>query len=306
MTKTMTKSLRLAVMALGLAITAPVTAYAAGGGEHHIEKQAWTFGGFRGQYDAQQLQRGFQVYKEVCAACHGLSRVAFRSLAEPGGPLFPEEAVKALAAEWPNQIAEKTEAGESAVVVKDKDGKVTGFKYATRPARLADPILGPYKNEAEARAAQNGALPPDLSLITRARNVHNTAPWYKHVFLMMRDIAIGYQEGGADYLYALMTGYHEAPKTVTVAEGMNYNTAFPGNQIAMPNVLDGGPVTYGENAGAKASQQQNARDVAAFLSWAADPSLDQRKRIGWQVMLYLLITTVLLFIGKRRIWAKMH
>lgn len=291
MMKTMTKSLRLAAMALGLAITAPAAGIAGGGGEHHIEKQAWTFGGFRGQYDAQQLQRGFQVYKEVCAACHGLSRVPFRSLAEKGGPMFPEEAVKALAAEWPNKIV---------------DGPNDEGKMFERPARLADPILGPYKNDNEARAAQNGALPPDLSLITRARNVHNTAPWYKHIFLMMRDIAVGYQEGGADYLFALMTGYHEAPKGVVVADGMNYNTAFPGNQIAMPNVLDGGPVTYAETAGAKASQEQNARDVAAFLSWAADPSLDQRKRIGWQVMLYLLVTTVLLYIGKRRLWAKFH
>ncbi len=291
MTKTMTKSLRLAALALGLAITAPAAGIAAGGGAHHIEKQPWTFAGFRGQYDSQQLQRGFQVYKEVCASCHGLSRVAFRSLAEPGGPMFPEEAVKALAADWPNKIV---------------DGPNDEGKMFERPARLADPILGPYKNEKEARAAQNGALPPDLSLITRARNVHNSAPWYKHIFLMMADIGKGYQEGGADYLYALMTGYHEAPKDVVVADGMNYNTAFPGNQIAMPNVLDGGPVTYAETAGAKASQEQNARDVAAFLSWAADPSLDQRKRIGWQVMLYLLVTTVLLYIGKRRLWAKFH
>lgn len=292
MTTTMTKSLRLAVAAFGLAIAAPVTAaFAGGGGEHHIERQEWSFGGFLGQYDKQQLQRGFQVYKEVCSACHGLSRVAFRSLAEPGGPEFPEEAVKALAASWPNQIV---------------DGPNDDGKMFDRPARLADTIQGPYKNEKEARAAQNGALPPDLSLITRARNVHNSAPWYKHIFLMARDIALGYQEGGADYLTALMTGYHEAPHGFTVADGMNYNAAFPGNQIAMPNVLDGGPVAYEEGAGAKSSQAQNAKDVAAFLAWAADPTLNDRKRIGWQVMLYLLITTILLYVGKRRIWAAAH
>lgn len=291
MTMTMTKSLRLAAAALGLALAAPATAFAAGGGEHHIERQKWAYGGFFGQYDKQQLQRGFQVYKDVCSACHGLSRVAFRSLAEPGGPEFPEEAVKALAAAWPNQIV---------------DGPDDSGKMFERPARLADPIRGPYKNEQEARAAQNGALPPDLSLITRARNVHNTAPWYKHIFLMGRDIARGYQEGGSDYLYALMTGYHEAPKGFALADGMSYNTAFPGNQIAMPNVLDGGPVAYEANAGAKASQAQNAADVTAFLAWAADPSLNERKRLGWQVMLYLLITTLLLYVGKRRIWASAH
>lgn len=291
MTKTMTKSLRLAAVALGLAVAAPAAGFASEGAGHHIEKQPWVFGGFKGQYDKQQLQRGFQVYKEVCSACHGLSRVAFRTLAQPGGPEFPEEAVKALAAEWPNQIT---------------DGPNDEGKMFERPARLADPIRGPYKNEKEARASQNGALPPDLSLITRARNVHNTAPWYKHIFLMARDVAAGYQEGGADYLYALMTGYHEAPAGFQVADGMNYNMAFPGNQIAMPNVLDGGPVAYQEGAGATASQEQNARDVAAFLSWAADPSLNDRKRLGWMVMLYLAITTVLLYIGKRRIWAKFH
>jgi cytochrome c1 len=212
-------------------------------------------------------------------------------LVEKGGPEFPEEAVKTLAAEWPNQVT---------------DGPDDSGKLFQRPARLSDPILGPYKNEKEARAAQNGALPPDLSLITRARNTHNEAAWPMHVLLMAKDVFTGYQEGGANYLYALMTGYKDAPEGFQLGEGMNYNAAFPGHQIAMPNVLDGGPVAYQEGAGATASMEQNAKDVSAFLNWAADPTLNQRKRLGWQVMLYLLITTILLFFAKKRIWAKYH
>ncbi len=295
MTKTLTTSLGLAatVAVAGTLLLSP--AQAAGGGGHHIEHQPWSFAGIFGLYDKEQLQRGFRVYKEVCSACHGLKRVYFRNLVEPGGPVFNEEAVKALAAEWPNQIT---------------DGPNDEGAMFQRPARLSDPILGPYKNDKEARAAQNGALPPDLSLITRARNTHNEAPWYLHVFLMARDVFTGYQEGGANYLYALLTGYHEAPEGFQLSDGMNHNVAFPGNQIAMPNVLDGGPVDYADGQekydGPKASQQQNAADVTAFLAWAADPSLNERKQTGWVVMLYLLITTILLYFGKKRIWAKYH
>ena len=296
MTKTLTKSLGFAAaVALAGAVAVTPAISAESGGEHHIAHQQWSFAGFFGHYDKDQLQRGFRVYKDVCAACHGLSRVAFRNLVEKGGPEFPEDSVKALAAEWPNQIT---------------DGPDDEGKMFQRPAKLSDRILGPYKNEKEARAAQNGALPPDLSLMTRARNTHNEAAWPMHILLMARDIATGYQEGGANYVYALLTGYHEAPAGFKLADGMNYNVAFPGNQIAMPNVLDGGPVNYADGQekyeGPKASQEQNARDVSAFLSWAADTSLNERKRIGWQVMLYLLITTILLFVAKKRLWAKFH
>lgn len=295
MTKTLTKSLGIAAAAALAGVLAVAPAQAGGGGGQHIEHQTWSFGGVGGHYDKAQLQRGFRVYKEVCSACHGLKRVYFRNLSEPGGPEFPEEAVKALAAEWPNQIT---------------DGPNDEGKMFDRPARLSDPIRGPYKNDNEARASQNGALPPDLSLITRARNTHNEASWPMHVLLMARDIFTGYQEGGANYLYALLTGYHEKPEKVTLSDGMNYNVAFPGNQIAMPNVLDGGPVNYADGQekydGPAPSLEQNARDVTAFLAWAADPSLNERKRIGWVVMLYLLITTVLLYLGKRRLWSKFH
>ena len=262
---------------------------------HEIERQHWAFGGFNGQFDQAQLQRGFQVYKEVCSACHGLSRLSFRNLAEPGGPGFPEDAVKTLAAEWPNQIPEMNDAGE----VAGKDGQLL-----KRAPRLSDPMLGPYLNEKAARAAQNGALPPDLTIIAKARNVHREVHWLIHPFLMLGDIVRGYQEGGADYTYALLTGYKDAPADVKVSDGMSYNTAFPGHQLAMPAPLAEGSVTYQD--GTKGTVENYARDVVAFLAWSADPSLNQRKRIGWQVMLYLLVTTFLLYLGKKRIWSKLH
>lgn len=274
--------------AVALLIGAAIAPAAHAAGDHiHIERQTWSFGGFTGQYDAAQLQRGFQIYKDVCAACHGLKRVRFRNLFEPGGPEFPEEAVKALAAEWPYKIV---------------DGPDDEGKMFEREPKAFDPIVGPFKNDNEARAAQNGALPPDLSLVAKARNVEYTGTWWAHPFSMLRDIATSYQEGGADYLYALLTGYTEPPAGVTVAEGMYYNAAFPGHQIAMPPPLaKDNFITYQDNTG---SLEQNARDLSAFLAWAADPSLSTRKRTGWLVMLYLLVTTGLLYAAKRRLWAK--
>ncbi len=261
------------------------------GGEHAIERQPWSFTGFSGQYDRAQLQRGFQIYQQVCSACHGLKRVRFRNLAEPGGPQFPEAAVKALATAWPYQIS-----GE----LDDQGNPID------RLPGLADPIIGPYKNDVQARAAQNGALPPDLSLIVKARNVESHAGWYSQWLWMLRDMAIGYQEGGADYLYALLTDYHDAPADVQMNEGMYYNLAFPGNQLAMPPPLaKDNFIEYQPEAGVKGSLEQNAHDVTAFLAWAADPSLDSRKELGWQVLLYLAITTVLLYLVKRQIWARL-
>ncbi|HEY8193871.1 MAG TPA: cytochrome c1 [Hyphomicrobium sp.] len=305
----------------------PVAALAAETGhETQIVRQPWSFTGFTGQFDKAQLQRGFQIYKEVCSNCHSLKRLSFRNLSQPGGPEFPAASVKALAAAWPNKIT---------------DGPNDEGKMFERPALPSDPILGPYKNDKEARAAQNGALPPDLSLMARARAVERNPPWYIHPFLMLGDILKGYQEGGADYIYAVMTGFEDAApaykrdsqgrliaagdqvskddKSVErcasivagedgkpdmcnpLYDGKYYNVAFPGHQISMPPPLADGAVTYQDGTPPKLDNY--AHDVAAFLSWAADPTLDQRKRIGWQVILYLIVTTALLYIGKRRIWS---
>ncbi len=293
-------STRLAFSLTGLALGAAVAASSilavpagpafAAGGHQEVHRHHWSFSGFFGQYDKTQLRRGFQVYKEVCAACHGLDRVKFRNLVEDGGPEFDEEAVKVLAAEWANQIT---------------DGPNEEGEMFQRPAKLSDPIKGPWKNENEARSINNGAYPLDLSLIARARTYEVGDPWYQQIIRMGGEILTGYEENGDDYIYSLLTGYSEPPEGFKLGEGLSYNKAYPGNQIAMAQPIpEGGGVEYQENAGATSSLEQNAEDVTAFLAWAADPHLNTRKQIGWQVMLYLLITTVLLYLGKRRIWAR--
>lgn len=280
-----------AIMATVISLVATAPVFAAG--DHvpqHVERLDWSFAGVGGQYDRAQLQRGFQVFQQVCTACHGLKYVRFRNLSESGGPQFPVEAVKGLAASWPYQIT---------------DGPNDEGKMIERLPGLADPIVGPYKNDQEARAVQGGALPPDLSLIVKARTVESHAPWYTHWFWMLADIATGYEEAGANYLYALLTGYEEAPAGAEMGEGMYYNRAFPGHQLAMaPPLSNDNFIEYQPDAGAKGSLDQNAKDLTAFLSWAADPSLDARKKLGWQVLLYLFITTLLLYAVKKRVWAR--
>lgn len=286
-----TKRAAVAVLAvtigLGLGLGTTQT-QAADEGHAQIAPQPWTFAGVRGHFDDAQLQRGFRVYTEVCARCHSIKRIAFRNLAEAGGPGFPEAAVKSLAATYQ-------------VDTINDEGKVV-----KRPATLADAIPSPYKSEQEARFAQNGALPPDLSLIARARAVETDTPFYLAPLRMVTDIARGYQEGGSDYIYAYLTGYGDPPGDMKLADFMNYNKAFSGHQTAMPNPFLGGDgfVKYDDDT--PATIDNYARDVTAFLSWAADPTLEQRKRTGLLVLLYLLVTAVLLGLAKRRIWREMH
>ena len=280
------KTLR-AIFAAGLLAT---TAHAASAAEAvHIERQNWPFAGFFGTFDRAQLQRGFQVYTEVCSSCHELNRISYRNLSQPGGPEFPEDAVKALAA--------------AAQVEDGPDDSGAMFK---RPGLLSDRLPKIYANEKEARSIHNGAYPPDLSLMARARNTENVAPWYIHPFLMLRDIAVGYQEGGADYIYALLTGYKEPPQGFEVMEGMHYNAAFPGHQIAMANPFAGGDGQVQYQDGTPSTVENYARDVAAFLSWTAEPRLEERKRIGWMVILYLVITAALLYVAKKRLWSTLE
>ena len=263
------------------------TGVLAAGGEIDIPRNTWSFSGIGGQYDKAQLQRGFQVYREVCASCHGLNRLAFRNLAEPGGPEFPIDAVKALAAEY------------EVDALPNEDGEVN-----KRPATLADRFPPLYANEQEARSIHNGALPPDLSLIAKARGAPYVGPWYAHPGAMLWDIINGYQEGGADYIVALLKGYKVPPHHVEMSEGMAYNEYYPGHQIAMANpfTVGNGQVEY-QNPETPVTVEQYSKDIAAFLSWASDPTLNQRKQIGWQVLVYLLFTAILLYIAKRRIWA---
>ena len=275
------KALGGAALALSIAISA---AHAAGDAIH-IERRPWTFSGINGYFDNNQLQRGFQVYKEVCASCHGMKRIAFRNLAEPSGPGFPEEGVKNLAASY-----------------KVDDVPNDQGKILKRPARLSDYLPSPFSNEQEARAANNGALPPDLSIMAKARGVEMDRPFYAVPGGMLKDIVTGYQEGGADYIYALLMGYAKEPTGMKMSDGMSYNVAFPGHQIAMVKPLNDGQVKYSD--GTPATVDRYAQDVTSFIAWASDPTLEDRKRIGKMVLIYLLITSVLLYFAKKRLWAK--
>jgi cytochrome c1 len=276
---------RLTVAALAIA-TLPLMAHAAGDAPK-IERQSWSFAGFFGRFDQNQLQRGFQVYKDACAQCHGISRIDFRNLAQPGGPVFNADAVKGLAATY-----EVTDG-------PNDDGKM--FK---RAGRLSDKIPGPYANEKEARAVHNGAYPPDLTLITKARGLEYHGTVWAHPFHLLKDVIFSYQEAGADYVYALLTGYVAPPADFKLAGGMNYNSAFAGHQISMPPPLTEGAVKYQD--GTPATVEQMARDVVAFLFWAGEPKHDERKRMGLLVIFYLVITAGLLYGAKKRIWKDAH
>jgi ubiquinol-cytochrome c reductase cytochrome c1 subunit len=279
-----------AVVLLAAAAAGGKPASAAGDTHVHIARQPWSFSGFLGKFDEAQLQRGFKVYVDACARCHGLKRIAFRNLVETGGPSFPEEAVKSLA----NTYQVDAEPNDQGKIVK-------------RPAILVDHLPSPFKNEQEARAALNGALPPDLSIIAKARGIESNSPFYMVPWNMLVDIVTGYQEAGPDYIYAYLTGYKDPPADVKVPDLMNYNEAFPTpHMTAMPNPFAGGDgfVKYDDDT--PRTVENYARDVTAFLAWAADPRLEERKRLGLMVTVYLLITAILLYFAKRRVWSKVH
>ena len=221
-----------------------------------------------GKFDRQQLQRGFQVYKEVCSACHSLHQVAFRDLQDLG---FSEAEVKAIAKGWATEVPSiNPDTGEA----------------ATRKGTPADKIPAPYANEVAARAANNNALPPDLSLMTKARH------------------------DGPAYVYSLLTGYAQQPAELLkqfpeakTPEGLHFNPYFANLNIAMPQPLTSDDqVTYSD--GTKASVDQMAKDVSAFLIWTAEPKLDKRKQTGWAVLGFLLFATVLAYMAYRNIWAE--
>ncbi len=223
----------------------------------HVE---FSFEGPFGTYDRGALQRGYQVYKEVCSACHSMNLVHFRNLAEPGGPGFTPEEVKYLAQGY---------------TYPDLDDKGEAIE---RPGLPSDRFKNPFPNPLAAKAANNGALPPDLSLMAKAR------------------------EGGPAYIYSLLSGYGETPPAdVVVPDGLYYNPYFPGGNLAMPQPISDGQVTYAD--GTAATVPQMAKDVATFLMWAAEPRLEERHELGLQVMIYLSIFAVLLYLAYRKLWA---
>ena len=227
-----------------------------------IARQSWSFTPPFGTFDNAQLQRGFQVYKEVCASCHSMRLLSYRNLGEPGGPEFSPKAVEVLASQ-----------------VQVSDGPNEKGEMFQRPAQPSDRFRSPFANDQLARVANNGALPPDLSVMAKAR------------------------PGGPDYIYALLTGYHPAPQGFELAQGMHYNEAFPGHQIAMPPLLSDGVIAYTD--GTKPTVDNYARDVSAYLMWAAEPKLEERHKTGARVMIFLIVFVVIMYLAKRTVWARL-
>ncbi|KIZ47928.1 MULTISPECIES: cytochrome c1 [Rhodopseudomonas] len=244
--------------------------------------QEWSFAGPFGKFDRAQLQRGFKVYKEVCSACHSMKLLSYRNLADPGGPGFTKEQAAAVAAE--------------ATV---KDGPNDAGEMFERPGRLADPFHSPFPNEMAARAANGGAAPPDMTLLAKARSYERGFPQFIFDFFSM------FQEQGPNYIDALLQGYVDPPpEGFTLPDGSYYNKYFPGHSIKMPPPISDGQVTYED--GSPETLPQYAKDVASFLMWTAEPHLEARKKLGLQVMIFLLILSGLLYFTKKRIWADAH
>jgi len=279
--KTILKGFAAAV--LGLALAGPVVAAEEGGTPHYPinapRQQSWSFSGPFGTYDRGQLQRGLKVYREACAACHSMDLVAFRTLEDLG---YSDAQVRALAAEYTIQ-----------------DGPNADGDMFERPGLPSDRFPSPFANHEQAAASNNGAAPPDFSLIAKARGVTRGFPTF------VLDIFTQYAENGPDYIYSVLTGYQDAPEDVTVQDGTYYNPYFiAGPALAMPPPLSDEQVTYDDDA--PQTVEQYARDVSAFLMWAAEPHLEARKQTGFVVMVFLVLFGGLVYLTKRKIWSDVH
>jgi ubiquinol-cytochrome c reductase cytochrome b/c1 subunit len=271
---TMTRSFIALSLAAGVSLAA-LPAAAQEAASPPPPRQSWSFAGPFGKYDEAQLQRGFKIYREVCSNCHSMNFLSFRNLADPGGPGFSEAQAAAVAAEYK---------------ISDVDDKGQPIERAGRPA---DYFPAPFPNAAAAAAA-NGVAPPDMSTLAKARGYTRGFPWF--IF----DIFTQYQELGPDYIHGILTGYEKAPKDFKLPSGGHYNKYFPGHNIAMPQPLQDGQVTYDD--GTPQTLDQYAKDVAAFLMWASEPKLDQRHRVGFQVIIFLIVLAGLLYFTKKKVW----
>jgi len=245
------RSLLAGVFAAGL-LAAPAIAQ-----EDEMPNEKWSFNGVFGTFDLAAAQRGYQVYANVCANCHSMQMLHYRDLSGIG---LDAAEIKAIAAgiTVPSGLDDQG---------NPKEG----------PATPANQFKSPFANEAAARAANNGALPPDLSLIVDAR------------------------EGGANYIYGILTGFGQPPSGFKMQDGMYYNRMFPGHQIGMPQPLQDGTVEYVD--GTPNTMNQEAHDVVTFLAWAADPETVERKQIGVRVVLFLMFMTGLTYAVKRKVWS---
>ncbi len=248
-------------IAVALALTVPVFGLASGaqasaGADKHPKKMEWAFEGAFGQFDLAASQRGWQVFKQVCSNCHALKYFHFRNLADLG---YEEDMIKAFAAEY-EVAGEVDEAGDPTV----------------RAALPQDVFPAPFPNENAARASNGGALPPDLSLIVKARH------------------------DGANYVYSLLTGYEDAPAGREIAAGKHYNAYFKGGQISMAPPLAEGIVEYED--GTAATPEQMAKDVVNFLTYIAEPKLQDRHHMGLNVLIFLSILVIILYLSMKKIW----
>jgi len=246
-----------AATAGGAALVATAQTAHTDGDVLHPVTYPWSHTGAMAGYDTASIRRGHQVYAEVCAACHGLKRIAYRNLV---GVCYTED-----------------EAKEMALDKEYLDGPDDTGAMFERPGKLSDYIKSPYVNENEARYANNGGLPPDLSLIIKGRH------------------------GGADYIFALLTGYRDPPAGVTVAEGQHFNPYFPGLKIQMPQPLMDGSIEYED--GTEATQSQMAKDVTIFLAWASEPEHDERKKSGVKLIAGLTLCAIAAGWYKRFLWS---
>ncbi len=249
----------LSVVIIG--VTPVSNARAAGGEGSATPTQDWSFTGPFGTYDKASLQRGYKIYREVCAACHSMKRVYFRNLESLG---YNEGQIKNIAAEY-----------------SVEDGPNEEGEMFERPARPSDAFISPFANENAAKFANGGAFPPDLSLITKAR------------------------ANGSNYVYALLTGYkNPPPHGAEVSEGQYWNTYFPGHTLSMAPPLSEGMISYEDDS--PETLDQYARDITHFLTWAGDPYMEERKKTGFRVIIFLLIFAGVMLSVKRKIWSDIH
>ena len=225
-------------------------------------KNDWSFEGIFGTFDRSSLQRGYQVYQEVCSGCHSIQHLSYRNLSEKGGPEFSLDEAKAIAAQF-----------------EVTDGPNDDGEMFTRPRRLSDKFVNPFPNIQAATAANGGAYPPDMSVLVKAR------------------------KGGADYIYSLLLGYEEAPAEYELDDGVYYNKYIPGNKIMMSKPLSEGAVEYSD--GTQATEAQMAKDVVTFLTWAAEPNLEARHKMGFKVFIFLIILLILVYFSKQKVWSRL-
>ena len=221
----------------------------------------WSFNGIFGTFDRSSLQRGYQVYNEVCAGCHSVQHLSYRNLSEKGGPEFSVEEAKAIASQF-----------------ELEDGPNSDGEMFMRPGRLSDKFAQPYPNVEASIAANGGAYPPDMSVLAKART------------------------GGADYIYSLLMGYEDPPEGFELDDGVYYNKYMAGNKIKMSEPISDGIVEYLD--GTQSTKEQIAKDITAFLVWSSEPHLESQHRMGFKVIIYLIVLIILVYMSKQKVWSR--